>query len=90
MFSVQEGIIKTCEAAVAAYGLKPLSGEAGAVEVHEDVKDICKGYKVGTSVEFTATFSAIFDPEKQIVAEEEPAVEEPAAAVEEPAAAVEE
>lgn len=96
-FAVQEGIIKTCEAAVAAYGLKPLKGEAGSVEVHEDIKDICKGYKVGQSVEFTATFKAIFDAEKQIkevefppAAEEE--AEAPAAAVEEeaPAAAVEE
>jgi len=85
-FAVQEGIIKTCEAAVAAYGLKPLSGEAGSVEVHEDIKDICKGYKVGTSVEFTATFKAIFDAEKQIKEvefPEAPAEEEAPAAVEE-------
>jgi hypothetical protein len=65
MFALQEGIIKTCEAAVEAYGLKAISGEAGSVEVHEDVKDICKGYKVGDNVEFTATFKAIFDPEKK-------------------------
>lgn len=77
MFAVQEGIIKTCEAAVEAYGLKALSGSEGSVEVHEDVKDICKGYKVGTSVSFTATFKATVDPEKQIEEEEEaPVVEE--------------
>ncbi len=63
MFALQEGIIKTCEAAVAAYGLKALSGSDGSVEVHEDVKDISNGYKVGSSVQFTATFSATFDPE---------------------------
>ena len=77
LFSVQEGIIKTCEAAVEAYGLKALSGSEGSVEVHEDVKDICKGYKVGTSVSFTATFKATVDPEKQVEEEEEaPVVEE--------------
>lgn len=64
MFAVQEGIIKTCESAVAAYGLKALPGSDGSVEVHEDIKDICKGFKVGSSVEFTATFAAVFDPEK--------------------------
>lgn len=70
MFAVQEGIIKTCEAAVAAYGLKSLSGSDGSVEVHEDIKEICKGYKVGTDIEFTATFPATFDPEKSAVVEE--------------------
>ncbi len=71
MFALQEGIIKTCEAAVAAYGLKALSGSEGSVEVHEDIKDICKGYKVGTSVQFTATFKATVDPEKAQPAEED-------------------
>lgn len=64
MFAIQEGVIKTCESAVAAYGLKALSGEAGSVEVHEDIKEICKGYKLGDPVKFTATFKATFDPEK--------------------------
>ncbi len=73
MFALQEGIIKTCEAAVSAYGLKALSGSEGSVEVHEDIKDISKGYKVGTNVEFTATFKATIDPEKQVEAEEEEA-----------------
>ena len=74
MFALQEGIIKTCEAAVSAYGLKALSGSEGSVEVHEDVKDIVKGYKVGDSVQFTATFKASVDKEKQ-TEEEEPAEE---------------
>lgn len=73
MFALQEGIIKTCEAAVAAYGLKALPGSDGSVEVHEDVKDISSGYKVGTSVQFTATFAAIFDPEKTQESTEEAA-----------------
>ena len=63
-FALQEGIVKTCEAAVAAYGLLSLKGSDGSVEVHEDMKDITKGYKTGTSVQFTATFAAIFDPAK--------------------------
>ena len=58
MFALQEGIIKTCEAAVSAYGLVALSGSDGSVEVHEDVQEMVKGYKVGTSVQFTATFKA--------------------------------
>ena len=74
-FAVQEGIIKTCEAAVNAYGLKALSGSEGSVEVHEDIKDICKGYKVGTDVQFTATFMATIDPEKQAPEEPEEAEE---------------
>lgn len=58
MFAVQEGIIKTCEAAVAAYGLQSLKGSDGSVEVNEDVKEICKGYNVGDDVLFTGAFSA--------------------------------
>lgn len=64
MFAVQEGIIKTCEAAVEAYGLQALKGSDGAVDVIEDVKDICKGYKVGDDIVFTGTFRGTFDPEK--------------------------
>lgn len=45
-FAVQEGIIRTCEAAVKAYGLAALKGSDGEVEVKEDVKEISKGYKV--------------------------------------------
>jgi hypothetical protein len=64
-FAVQEGIIKTCEAAVKAYGLKALTGSDGSVEVHEDVNEISKIYKIGDNVPFTATFLAVFDAEKQ-------------------------
>ena len=71
MFAVQEGIIKTCEAAVEAYGLKSLPGSDGSVEVHEDVKTISSGYKFGDSIQFTATFPATFDPEKAQDTEEE-------------------
>lgn len=80
MFSVQEGIIKTCEAAVKAYGLKSLQGSDGSVEVHEDVKEISSGYKAGESIPFTATFPATIDPERtQTVEEEEEEAAEPAA-----------
>lgn len=65
MFAIQECIIKTCESAVDAYGLKSLPGSDGSVEVHEDVKDMSNGYKQGSSLQFTATFQATFDPEKQ-------------------------
>ena len=82
LFALQEGIIKTCNAAVSAYGLKSLSGSEGSVEVHEDIKGIAKGYKVGTSVTFTATFQATVDPEKQVEAVEEEAPTEEAAAEE--------
>mmetsp|Transcript_22644 Transcript_22644/g.34307 ORF Transcript_22644/g.34307 Transcript_22644/m.34307 type:complete len:208 (-) Transcript_22644:73-696(-) len=60
-FAVQEAIIKTCEQSLEAYGLESLSGSAGEVTVNEDVKDICKGYKVGTDVPFTATYMGKFD-----------------------------
>lgn len=76
MFAIQEGVIKTCEAAVSAYGLKALSGEAGSVEVHEDIKEICKGYKIGDPVKFTATFKATFNPEKKQQDEEQGEEEE--------------
>jgi len=66
MFAVQEGIIKTCESAVIAYGLKSIAdGDGGSVEVLEDIKDLVKGYKMGDSIAFTASFVATFDEEKQ-------------------------
>ena len=61
MFAVQEAIIKTCEQSLEAYGLESLPGSAGEVTVNEDVKDICKGYKVGTDIAFTATYKGKFD-----------------------------
>lgn len=64
-FSLQESIIKTVEAAVEAFGLKSLPGSDGEIEVHEDVKEMCKGFKVGDSVDFTCTLNAAYDPEKK-------------------------
>jgi len=77
MFALQEGIIQTCESAVAAYGLKSVPDtDGGSVEVLEDVKDLAKGYKMGSNVAFTARFVATLDAEKRsaVVAEEEVAV----------------
>jgi len=66
MFAVQEGIIQTCESAVIAYGLKSIAdGDGGSVEVLEDIKELVKGYKSGDNVQFTASFVATFDEEKQ-------------------------
>eukprot|EP00560_Eucampia_antarctica_P006129 CAMPEP_0197823150 /NCGR_PEP_ID=MMETSP1437-20131217/472_1 /TAXON_ID=49252 ORGANISM="Eucampia antarctica, Strain CCMP1452" /NCGR_SAMPLE_ID=MMETSP1437 /ASSEMBLY_ACC=CAM_ASM_001096 /LENGTH=243 /DNA_ID=CAMNT_0043422157 /DNA_START=104 /DNA_END=835 /DNA_ORIENTATION=+ len=70
-FAIQESIIKTCESAVDAFGLKSLPGSAGSVEVLEDVKEMSAGYKQGASLQFTATFKAMVDPEKQPSKEEE-------------------
>jgi len=69
-FAIEEGIVSTIEAAVDAYGLQVLA-EDKDVEVHEDVTEIANGYKLGTTVEFTATFKATFNPEKKQVSEEE-------------------
>jgi hypothetical protein len=65
---MQEAIIKTVNAAVQAFGLKVLPGSDGEVNVKEDVQQIAKHYNVkecADSIQFTATFSATFDPEKQ-------------------------
>jgi hypothetical protein len=66
------------EQAVSAYGLKSLPGSDGDVQILEDVKAMSKGYKDGTSLEFTATLNCAMDPERAIVtgATEEPAIEE--------------
>lgn len=47
-----------------AFGLKALPGSDGEVTINEEVKEMCKGYKVGDSLEFTATLRATFDPSK--------------------------
>lgn len=70
MFAIQESIIKTCESSVDAFGLKSLPGSEGSVEVLEDVKQMSNGYKTGETLQFTATFKATFDPEKQPKEEE--------------------
>lgn len=64
-FSVQEGIIQTCQSAVEAYGLKSLPGSAGEVQVLEDIPAVANSYKLGDDVVFTATFKAIYDPALQ-------------------------
>ena len=63
-FAIQEGIIKTVEQAVKAYGLTSLPGSEGEVNILEDVKEMCKGYKEGTSLEFTATLNCAMDPSR--------------------------
>lgn len=73
-FAVQEAIIKTCEESLEAYGLESLPGSAGEVTVNEDIKDICKGYKVGSDVAFTASYKGKFDSAAQAAVE--PPVEE--------------
>jgi Bacterial trigger factor protein (TF) len=69
-FAVQEGIIRTCQSAVDAYGLKSLSGSAGEVQVLEDIPALASSYKLGDDVEFTATFNAIYDPALQTSTED--------------------
>ena len=39
--------------------------------VNEDIKDICKGYKVGTDIAFTATYRGKFDSAVQEAAAKE-------------------
>jgi hypothetical protein len=60
-FAIQEAIIKTCELSLEAYGLESLAGSAGEVTVNEDIKDLCKGYKMGKNVAFTATYRGKFN-----------------------------
>jgi hypothetical protein len=60
-FAIQEAIIKTCEASLEAYGLESLPGSSGEVTVNEDIKELCKGYKMGNNVAFTATYRGKFD-----------------------------
>jgi hypothetical protein len=53
-FAVQEGIVKTIETVVDAYGLVSLRGSDGEVKVNENVSDMAKGWK-SESLQFTAT-----------------------------------
>jgi len=64
-FALREGIVKTVENAVAAFGLKPLDGSDGEVEIKEDVQEILKGYKLGNDVAFTSTLKCEFGPERE-------------------------
>jgi hypothetical protein len=52
------------EAMVSAYGLQSLPGSDGQVKVHEDVAEMSKGFKTGTSIPFTATLNAAYDETK--------------------------
>ncbi|KAG7349750.1 bacterial trigger factor-like protein [Nitzschia inconspicua] len=61
-FAVEESIVRTCQSAVDAYGLKSLSGTDGSVDVLEDIPAVANEYKLGDDLQFTATFNAIFDP----------------------------
>ena len=78
-FAVQESIIRTCQSAVDAYGLKSVSGSDGEVEVLEDIPELAKSYKLGDDIEFTATFNASEDPD---VEREEETIEAEAEVVE--------
>eukprot|EP00531_Pseudo-nitzschia_arenysensis_P011301 CAMPEP_0116141876 /NCGR_PEP_ID=MMETSP0329-20121206/14609_1 /TAXON_ID=697910 /ORGANISM="Pseudo-nitzschia arenysensis, Strain B593" /LENGTH=214 /DNA_ID=CAMNT_0003637075 /DNA_START=37 /DNA_END=681 /DNA_ORIENTATION=- len=62
-FAVQESIVRTCQSAVDAYGLKSVSGSDGEVEVLEDIPEVAKTFKLGDELEFTATFNAVEDPQ---------------------------
>ena len=42
--------------------MKTIKGEAGNLEVLEEVPEIAKSYKDG-DIQFTATIKAVFDPE---------------------------
>jgi hypothetical protein len=64
-FAVQESIVRTCQSAVDAYGLKSVSGSDGEVEVLEDIPEVSRGFKLGDELEFTAFFNAQVDPEAQ-------------------------
>ncbi|EED88888.1 predicted protein [Thalassiosira pseudonana CCMP1335] len=61
MFAIQEAVIKTCEQSLEAYGLESLQGSEGEVTVNEDMQQVCKTYKLGTDIEFTATYKGKFD-----------------------------
>jgi len=73
-FAIQEALIKTCEESLEAYGLESLTGSDGSVNVNEKVEDMRKGYKVGTDIEFTATYKGRFDPNIHPIASSEDAV----------------
>jgi Bacterial trigger factor protein (TF) len=63
-FAIQESIIKKVEQMVLDFGLESISGSDGQVQVHEDVSEMTKLYKTGTSILFTATLSAKYDESK--------------------------
>jgi hypothetical protein len=74
-FALQEGIVKTAESVVAAFGVKALDGSAGDMQVKEDMQEVLKGYKLGDDISFTATLKCEFDPAAK-AADSAPAAEE--------------
>jgi hypothetical protein len=65
-FALQEGIVKTAESVVAAFGVKALDGSAGDMQVKEDMQEVLKGYKLGDDISFTATLKCEFDPTAKV------------------------
>ncbi len=55
----------TGEASLEAYGLQSLQGSQGEVNVNEDMQEVCKGYKLGNDIPFTATYKGKFDASAQ-------------------------
>lgn len=64
-FAVQESLIQTVKGAIEAFGLEPLPGSDGKLEVHEDVKEICSNYKTGDTIPFTATVNCKYGASAQ-------------------------
>jgi len=58
------------EASLEAYGLQSLQGSQGEVNVNEDMQEVCKGYKLGNDIPFTATYKGKFDAAVQAASEE--------------------
>ena len=68
MFAIQEAVIKTCEQSLEAFGLESLQGSEGEVTVNEDMQKVCKKYKIGDDIPFTATYKGKFDAAVQSAA----------------------
>jgi len=60
-FAIQEALITTVGNVVDAFSLKSLPGGDGQVEIKESLDVFARGYKVGTSLEFTATLNCAFN-----------------------------
>lgn len=58
---MQQLFVLLGEASLEAYGLESLPGSEGSVNVSEDIQEICKGYKLGADIPFTATYNGKFD-----------------------------
>lgn len=62
-----------------AYGLESLPGSTGEVTVNEDITDLCKGYKVGSDIQFTANYKGKFDSAVHSATDSSPEEEESSA-----------